>query len=120
MIAIFETINKTQTEEIAYIIARALLNKREKTVYTIMHDCFVKEIIPLIKDVLKQCKLNTKHAHYMNHERLGLAMFTTTKLWLLYSGIILNTSDTIKTQKQLEEEISIVTKETLKEFLSDE
>lgn len=120
LIAIFEAINGTQTEEMAYLIARALLNKEQKTVYMIMHDCFVKEIIPIIKDVLKQCKLNPKYSNYMNHERLGLSLFTTTKLWLLYSDIILASSDNIKTKKQLEEEIKLITKETLKEFLSDD
>jgi len=120
LIAIFETINKTQTEEIAYIIARALLNRNEKTVYMIMHDCFTNEIIPIIKDVLRQCKIKPRYSRYLNHERLGLSLFTTTKLWLLYSDIILSTSDTIKTKKQLEEEISMVIKETIKEFLADD
>jgi AcrR family transcriptional regulator len=120
IIAIFEAINDAQTEEMAYIIARALLNKNEKTIYRIMHDCFVKEITPLIKNVLKQCTLNPKYSAYMTTERLGLALFTTTKLWLLYSEIILDTSDTIKTKRQLEQEIGLITKGMLKEFLSDD
>ena len=120
LVAIFECINKAQTEDIAYIIARALLNKNEKTVYRIMHDCFVKEVIPIIKDVIQQCKLNPKHSAYMNHERLGLMLFTSTKLWLLYADIILTTADNITTKKQLEDEIRLTTKHTIEEFLSDD
>lgn len=117
LIKMVDALNNIQTNDVMMLLIRALLNKKEKKHYQIIHDCLVKDFGEYFIELIKECQLDPKYSKTMDNKKLAIHLFSNANFWILYSDILLTLFPDINSRDELTNIVKNINKIVLKEFL---